>query len=90
MRKHYSYNASGPNPDATDIWDAHLHRDVPGGGASGIWDSHIHMGAPYEKHYSYNASSFSLISIFEIAFHPKKWFFGAIDETQVDIHIVFI
>ena len=53
--KHYSYNASGPDPDATGIWDAHIHRDVPRGDP-GIWDSHIHMGAPYEKHYSYNAS----------------------------------
>jgi hypothetical protein len=29
--KHYSYNASGPDPDATGIWDAHIHRDVPRG-----------------------------------------------------------
>ena len=60
--KHYSYNASGPDPDATGIWDAHIHRDVPRGspqvygipiyigtplgGPIGICDAHIRTGAP--------------------------------------------
>ena len=84
--KHYSYNASGPDPDATGIWDAHIHRDVPRGGPQ-VYGTPICTWGPHmRKHYSYNASGpprrepwpirpvaislFPLCFVFKIVFRP--------------------
>ena len=45
----------GPTP-MPQVYGTPIYTGMFLGGPSGIWDSHIHMGAPYEKHYSYNAS----------------------------------
>jgi hypothetical protein len=46
--KHYSYNASGPDPDATGIWDAHIHRDVPRGDPQ-VYGTPIYTWGPHMR-----------------------------------------
>ena len=46
--QHYSYNASGPDPDATGIWDAHIHRDVPRGDPQ-VYGTPIYTWGPHMR-----------------------------------------